>query len=94
MNIKINKNFIIKGNINNYIVEQYGNKKEKVNENEYKDSFGLIKTTYHPSVLMALKHIIDKAPYAADINSIQELFKVLGELENTLINLAKAVDIQ
>ena len=94
MNIKINKNFTIKGNINNYIVEQYGNKKEKVNENEYKDSFGLIKTTYHPSILMALKHIIDKTTYAADVNSIQELFKTLSELENTLINLAKVVDIQ
>lgn len=94
MNIRINENFTIKGNINNYIVEQYGNKKEKVDENEYKDSFGLIKTTYHPSVLMALKHIIDKAPYSADVQSVQELFKTLGELENTLINLAKAVDIQ
>lgn len=89
MNIKINNNFTIKGNINNYIVEQYGNKKERIGKNEYKDSFGLIKTTYHPSISMALKYIIAKNPYATDVQSIQELKECLEELENRILEIAK-----
>lgn len=81
MELKILDNFIIKSDDNNYIVEEYGVIKHKENER-----YGIKKTTYHPTLIYAFKHILGQQLKQEDYKTIDDIVKSMKSIEERILN--------
>ena len=85
MNININSKFQIREDSNNYIVEEIGEIQGKNKDTgEMEGRIGIIKTTYHPSLEYAFRHVIRQAPKVENVTELKDIIRVINSVEKSI----------
>lgn len=88
MNIKVNDRFNIKTDPNNFIVEEIGIITTKDKETGIESSrVGVTKTTYHPNLAYAIKHIMTQSSKNSECEDLKSVLVEMQELYSKIEGL-------
>lgn len=90
--LRINKDWILRNDSMNLVLEQYGvkvNPREK--DESKKESYGLISKTYHRTLQQVLNYIINNTMYKVDLSDLKKVNAEIVKLQNDIVAFKKIV---
>jgi hypothetical protein len=90
--LRIGKNWILRNDSMNLVLEQYGMKINPREKDESKrENYGLINKTYHRTLQQVLNYIINNTMYKVDLSDLKKVNAEIVKLQNDIVHFKKIV---